>query len=52
METVRINTKSTDVYLDRYIQVKMVNLIKQVTEPALSDYDDKKMFNRSLEKQF
>jgi transcriptional accessory protein Tex/SPT6 len=46
--TVKKKIELTDVYVDRYLPCKILNMIKDVTEESLSDYNDNKIFLTKL----
>lgn len=52
IEQVRNALLSTDLHLDRYLPVKVLNLMKDVHENAISGYGDRKAFLTNLESQF
>ena len=49
IDQVQNEALSTSLYLERYLQPRLLNLIKDVHEPALSDYHDKKEFLTKLD---
>ena len=52
IEQVKNTLLSTDLHLDRYLPVKILNLMKTVHEDAISNYGDRKAFLTNLESQF
>ena len=52
IEQVKNTLLSTDLHLDRYLPVKILNLMKDVHEDAISSYGDRKVFLTNLESQF
>jgi len=44
--------KRTDVYIDRYLPCRVLNMVKKSTEPALGDYWDRKRFLTGLAASF
>ena len=46
------NLNATDVYIDRYLPCRILNIIKEITEESFSDYDDRKIFLTKLDNAF
>ena len=52
IEKIRVNSLNTDIYLERFLEVKMLNLIHDMTESSISNYSDRKEFLTNLNKRF
>mgnify|MGYP006893842083 CR=1 FL=1 len=52
MENMRLNLVQTDIYLDRYLPVSTLNLIKEVCEDSFSKFRDKKCFLQELDGKY
>ena len=52
IEKIRVDTLNTDIYLERFLEVKMLNLIHDMTESSISNYSDRKEFLTNLNKRF
>ena len=46
--TVKKKLQETDVYVDRYLPCRILNMIKDLTEESFSDYNDNKLFLTKL----
>lgn len=44
--------KNTEIYLDRYLPVKILNMIRDHTEESIGDYTDRKEFIERIKDKF
>lgn len=52
MSFIKSNLVETDIYLERYLECKILNLIKDINEDCFGDYNDKKRFLSNLDNNF
>ena len=52
MKFIKQNLVETDIYLERYLECKILNLIKDVHEDVHGDYNDRKRFLTQLDANF
>ena len=52
IEKVKVDILNTDVYLERFLECKILNIIHDVNGPSISNYMDRKEFLTTLSKKF
>ena len=52
IEKLKLDTLNTDIYLERFLEVKVLNIIHNIHEPSISNYGDKKEFLTNLNNKF
>ena len=52
IEKLKLDTLNTDIYLERFLEVKVLNIIHNIHESSISNYGDKKEFLTNLNNKF
>ena len=52
MKFIKQNLVETDIFLERYLPCKILNMIKDVNDEVISDYNDRKKYLTQLDAEF